>query len=115
MAVALQQLTNASKPATLLMRTVIQSVTRHVSLSGFINSIILPRMITKRVWTNSKLWPGWIKCAEVTAPGSISVVLGLPKEQCIDVLRRSEELRGRVREMADKGNQPARKILDLIV
>ncbi|KAJ1564696.1 hypothetical protein HK096_006745, partial [Nowakowskiella sp. JEL0078] len=111
-AVVLQQLTDTPKQATLLMRTTIQCVSRFPSLSGFINNIILPRMVSKKVWTNAKLWPGWIKCAEVTAPGSVSVILGLPKEQIVDVLRKSVELKGRIGEWADSmdGSQQVAKI-----
>ncbi|KAJ3125343.1 hypothetical protein HK098_000350 [Nowakowskiella sp. JEL0407] len=116
LAAVCQQISDAAKPCTLLMRSVIQSVTKFPALTGFINSIILPRMISKRVWTNKKLWPGWIKCAEATLPGSISVVVGLQNEQFMDVVRKSDEIARKIREWGERmeGNPQATRVLSMM-
>ncbi|KAK9765013.1 hypothetical protein K7432_006996 [Basidiobolus ranarum] len=92
LAVVLQQLVDQPKIPTLFMRTVMQSVSLHKNLTGFINSL-LSRLITKKIWNSPKLWDGFIRCCKLTQPTSFSVLIQLPKNQLQDVLVKCESLK----------------------
>ena len=97
MAIVLQQLIDVSPLPALLMRTIIQTVHKYPKLTGFVMGL-LARLITKQatapaptphsarsshtlagvgaqVWTDERLWQGWIKCCRSTTPHSYAVVL----------------------------------------
>ncbi|XP_072031485.1 LOW QUALITY PROTEIN: symplekin-like [Amphiura filiformis] len=92
LAVVLQQLMEQTPLPILLMRTVIQSLTMYPKLSGFIMNI-LRRLIEKSVWTQPKVWEGFIKCCERTQPQSYQVLLQLPPPQLRSVFSMSPGLR----------------------
>jgi symplekin len=126
MAVVIQQLVDQVKLPTLFMRTVLSSVKAFPNLAGFTNGI-LTRLVSKKVWTNLKLWEGFIRCCSVciafffhviqqdthyavnadlvlfwyiqlTAPTSFSVLITLPKAQLEDILRKLPGLKPRLYE-----------------
>jgi len=49
-------------------------------MMGFVMNI-LSRLIVKQVWTDKRLWEGFIKCCQMTLPHSISILLQLPAPQ----------------------------------
>lgn len=82
----LQQLLDQPQIPSVFMRTVIQAITLYKNLVGFVNSMILARLVTKKVWTRPVLWKGFIRCAKVMQPTSSSVLASLPKPQLKEVL-----------------------------
>lgn len=92
LAMVMQQLMEMNPLPTLLMRTVIQSLAAYPNLSGFVMNI-LQRLILKQVWTQRKVWEGFIKCCQRTKPQSFQVLLQLPAPQLQEVLETCPELR----------------------
>lgn len=82
----------------LFMRTAIMAVRTYKSLSSYISTIFLSRLITKKVWQQPLLWDGFIICAKQTAPASLSALIQLPREQLRDVVSRQPDLRAGLRE-----------------
>ncbi|KAF9933806.1 hypothetical protein FBU30_004404 [Linnemannia zychae] len=92
-AVVLQQLLDMPNIPSLFMRTVIQAITLYKNLVGFVNSMILARMIQKNVWTRPVLWKGFVRCAKMMQPTSASVIASLPKQQLKEVLTMEPSLK----------------------
>ena len=92
LAIVMQQLMEMNPLPTLLMRTVIQSLAAYPNLSGFVMNI-LQRLILKQVWTQRKVWEGFIKCCQRTKPQSFQVLLQLPAPQLQEVLEACPEMR----------------------
>ena len=92
LALVLQQLMERDPIPTLLMRTVIQSLSMYPRLLGFILNI-LSRLIRKQVWTNKRVWEGFIRCCQRTEPQSYSVLLQLQPPQLRDVFELAPRLR----------------------
>ncbi|KAK3928171.1 Symplekin [Frankliniella fusca] len=92
LAIVMQQLMEMNPLPTLLMRTVIQSLAAYPNLSGFVMNI-LQRLILKQVWTQRKVWEGFIKCCQRTKPQSFQVLLQLPAPQLQEVLDSCPEMR----------------------
>ncbi|KAK4880146.1 hypothetical protein RN001_008292 [Aquatica leii] len=92
LAVVLQQLMDQSPLPTLLMRTVIQALSSHPRLSGFVMNI-LQRLILKQVWKQKVVWEGFVKCCLKTRPQSFSVLMQLPASQLSEALNMCPELR----------------------
>ena len=82
----------------LFMRTAIMAVRTYKSLSSYISTIFLSRLITKKVWQQTLLWDGFVLCAKQTAPASFGALIQLPKEQLRDVITRQPDLRTGLRE-----------------
>jgi hypothetical protein len=89
LAVVMQQILDEPVLPTLFMRTVsrdfprfprstaltraikvIQAVKTYKSLTGFVSTTLLSRLITKKIWTTPLLWEGFIRCAQIVAPAS---------------------------------------------
>ncbi|XP_058822982.1 symplekin isoform X2 [Topomyia yanbarensis] len=87
-----QQLVELSPLPTLLMRTVIQSLTLHPRLAGFITNL-LQRLILKQVWKQKVVWDGFLKCAQRLAPQSMGILIQLPSAQLQDALNICPEFR----------------------
>jgi len=88
---------------------VIQAVKTYKSLTGFVSTTLLSRLITKKIWTTPLLWEGFIRCAQIVAPASFLVLLQLPKEQLRELVAKQPSLRGPLREFVQKkGGNPAR-------
>jgi symplekin len=105
LAIVLQQLIDVSPLPALLMRTIIQTVHKYPKLTGFVMGLLArlitkqataPRPLPPpplrpppapfsafshaggvgaQVWTDERLWQGWIKCCRSTTPHSYAVVL----------------------------------------
>jgi symplekin len=128
LAVVMQQILDQPVLPTLFMRTVsfdhsthsrmktltrtikvIQAVRTYKSLTGFVSTTLLSRLITKKIWTTPPLWQGFIRCAQVVGPASFLVLLQLPKEQLRELVAKQPILRGPLREFVQKkGGNPAR-------
>ncbi|KAF9351105.1 hypothetical protein BGX34_000804 [Mortierella sp. NVP85] len=85
-AVVLQQLLDRPTIPSLFMRTVIQAITLYKNLVGFVNSMILAKLVQKKIWTKPVLWKGFVRCAKMMQPTSSSVLATLPKPQLKEVL-----------------------------
>jgi symplekin len=93
LAVVINQLLEQTPIPTLLMRTVIQTLALHSKLSGFIMNT-LTRLVQKQVWTQPKIWEGFIKCCQRAIPKSLPVLLTLPPTQLKQALFEAPDLRG---------------------
>ncbi|KAH9983897.1 Symplekin tight junction protein C terminal-domain-containing protein [Russula compacta] len=115
LAVVMQQILDEPVLPTLFMRTVIQAVKTYKSLTGFVSTTLLSRLITKKIWTTPPLWEGFIRCAEIVAPQSCQVLLQLPREQLRELVAKQPRLRGPLREFVQqkKGGNPARAAIYL--
>ncbi|KAJ1658425.1 hypothetical protein IWQ61_002335 [Dispira simplex] len=91
LAVVLQQLTEQPKLPQLLLRHMIQSVTLHKSLTGFINGL-LTRLIAKKVWTLPVVWEGFVRCCDKIKPASFTTLFQLPPPQFNEVLTKCPSL-----------------------
>lgn len=88
----IQQLVELTPLPTLLMRTVIQSLTLHPRLAGFVTNL-LQRLIVKQVWKQKVVWDGFLKCAQRLTPQSLGILLQLPASQLQDALTICPEFR----------------------
>uniref|UniRef100_A0A182NRE9 Symplekin n=1 Tax=Anopheles dirus TaxID=7168 RepID=A0A182NRE9_9DIPT len=88
----MQQLVEIAPLPTLLMRTVIQSLTLHPRLSGFVTNL-LQRLILKQVWKQKVVWDGFLKCAQRLTPQSLGVLIQLPAQQLQDAITSCPEFR----------------------
>lgn len=69
----------------MLMRTIIQSLTLHRSLTGLVVGILV-RILPRNPWNTKILWDGFIRCIKVLGPASHAILLQLPVERLIDLL-----------------------------
>ncbi|XP_064621596.1 symplekin-like [Lineus longissimus] len=92
LAVVMQQLMEQNPLPVLLMRTVIQALAMYPRLVGFTMNI-LQRLIIKEVWTQKKVWEGFIKCCQRTRPQSFVVLLQLPAAQLSNVFETCPEMK----------------------
>jgi hypothetical protein len=81
---------------------VIQAVNVYKSLTGFVSTTLLSRLITKKIWTNPPLWEGFIRCAKSIAPASFGALLQLPKDQLRDVVEKQPSLKVPLRDYVTK-------------
>ncbi|XP_053659395.1 symplekin [Anopheles marshallii] len=88
----MQQLVEIAPLPTLLMRTVIQSLTLHSRLSGFVTNL-LQRLILKQVWKQKVVWDGFLKCAQRLTPQSLGILIQLPAQQLQDAITICPEFR----------------------
>ncbi|XP_021704446.1 symplekin [Aedes aegypti] len=86
------QLVEITPLPTLLMRTVIQSLTLHPRLAGFVTNL-LQRLIMKQVWKQKVVWDGFLKCAQRLTPQSLGILIQLPAPQLQDALNICPEFR----------------------
>ena len=92
LAIVLSQLFDqAGRLPRLFMRSVLESLKAHPSLSSFINSL-LNRLVSKQIWKDSKLWEGYVKAVVKTFPNSLPILLALPKQYALDILKQSADL-----------------------
>ncbi|KAI8598888.1 Symplekin tight junction protein C terminal-domain-containing protein [Dissophora ornata] len=85
-AVVLQRLLDLPTIPSLFMRTVIQAITLYKNLVGFVNTMVLAKLIPKQIWTRPVLWKGFVRCAKMMLPTSCSVLASLPKPQLKEVM-----------------------------
>ncbi|KAF9426076.1 hypothetical protein BGZ94_006967 [Podila epigama] len=108
-AVVLQQLLDQPTIPSLFMRTVIQAITLYKNLVGFVNSMILARLVGKKVWTRPVLWKGFVRCAKLMQPTSSSVLATLPKPQLKEVLAMEPSLKEAV-DAYNKAKSSGRRV-----
>ncbi|KAG0361453.1 hypothetical protein BGX24_005342 [Mortierella sp. AD032] len=70
-----------------------EAITLYKNLVGFVNSMILARMIQKNVWSRPVLWKGFVRCAKMMQPTSASVIASLPRQQLKEVLTMEPSLK----------------------
>jgi len=92
LAVVLQQLMDVNPIPPLLMRTMIQTVTRHPKLNSFIITL-LTRLVAKQVWTDKRIWEGFVKCCKITQPNSFPVLISLPPSLLESALSSNPEIK----------------------
>lgn len=92
------------------MRTIIQAVTTYKSLIPFVANTVLPKLVSKKIWTLPQLWEGFVKLCKLIAPASYGVLLQLPKEWLKDVLERQPGLKSGLKTFLG-GKQGARGVL----
>ena len=69
------------------MRTIILVCSKHESLHSWITSILLPRLVEGKVYTDRRQWEGWMRCAKMlentgdTGVSSLQAIRTLPAEQ----------------------------------
>ncbi|KAJ7180551.1 Symplekin tight junction protein C terminal-domain-containing protein [Mycena filopes] len=102
LAVVMQQIMDEPILPVLFLRTVIQAVTTYKSLVGFVSTTLLSRLITKKIWTNPRLWEGFIMCAKVIAPASFGALLQLPKDQLRELVDKQPSLKSGLRDYVTK-------------
>ncbi|KAJ6581382.1 Symplekin tight junction protein C terminal-domain-containing protein [Mycena capillaripes] len=102
LAVVMQQIMDEPVLPVLFLRTVIQAVTTYKSLVGFVSTTLLSRLITKKIWTNPRLWEGFIMCAKVIAPASFGALLQLPKDQLRELVDKQPSLKSGLRDYITK-------------
>jgi symplekin len=109
LAVVMQQIMDEANLPVLFMRTVIQAVTTYKSLVGFVSTTLFSRLITKKIWTNPRLWEGFMYCAKIIAPASFNALLQLPKDQLRELVDKQPTLKTGLREyVMKKANNKAR-------
>ncbi|KAI9203204.1 Symplekin tight junction protein C terminal-domain-containing protein [Polychytrium aggregatum] len=91
---ALQSLIEQPQLPTMFMRTLIQYIS--VSQATSVNSF-LAKLVTRKIWTNSKLWEGFVLCCSRTAPSSMTVVIELPRPQ-LEAIIKAHFIRKALRE-----------------
>lgn len=91
LAIVLSQLEQSSKLPQLFMRSVLESLKAHSGLSSFINGL-LSRLVSKQIWKERKLWEGYVKAVVKTFPNSLPILLALPKQFALDILKQSSDL-----------------------
>jgi symplekin len=76
----IQDLLDLDPMPALTMRTILQALSLFPALNGFIMNV-LHRLIGRQVWTQPKLWEGFVKCCQKTKPQCFQVLLHLPPDQ----------------------------------
>lgn len=79
-----------------------QAVSTYKTLTGWVSTTLLSRLITKKVWTNPRLWDGFIRCAKQTEPSSFNSLLQLPKEQLRDLVEKQPAMKSKLRDFVVK-------------
>ncbi|CAO1637381.1 unnamed protein product [Sympodiomycopsis kandeliae] len=102
LAAVLNQLIEESTLPILFMRTTIMSVSTYKSLSGYVSSNLLSRLIVKKIWQNKLLWDGFILCLEQLLPNSFNALLQLPQEQLLQVLKKKPKLKDGLRQYLER-------------
>ncbi|KAG0306624.1 hypothetical protein BGZ98_002041 [Dissophora globulifera] len=109
-AVVLQKLLDRPTIPSLFMRTAIQAITLYKNLVGFVNTMILAKMIPKKIWTREVLWRGFVRCAKMMQPTSSSVLASLPKPQLKEVLAMEPSLKEPVEAYLKETKSSGRRV-----
>jgi symplekin len=72
MAVVLSQLSSQPHVPQLFMFTALQTLQRFHKLTGYIVELMI-NLIPKQVWTDKRLWDGFVRCCKVAKPTSYKV------------------------------------------
>ncbi|CDZ97637.1 mRNA cleavage and polyadenylation factor II complex, subunit PTA1 [Phaffia rhodozyma] len=90
LAVVMQQIVDEPELPTLFLPTIIKSVRTYKSLTGFVSTSLLSRLITKKIWTSPQPWEGFFRCARVLGMASYGALLQLPREQLKEIVSRPD-------------------------
>ena len=60
------------------------------SLTPFVATNLLSRLITKKIWTSPQLWEGFIRVSKILGPASYGALLQLPREQLKEIVTRED-------------------------
>lgn len=106
----LNRLVDEDKLPVLFMRTAIMAIKSFRSLASYVSTSLLSRLVTKKIWTEPRLWDGFALCASLTAPTSFGALLQLPREQLQQlVLEKQPTIREPLRDyLIYKAGGPAR-------
>jgi len=68
------------------MRTIILVCSKHESLHSWITSVLLPRLVEGKIYTDRRQWEGWMRTAKMLDTGdegisSLQAIRQLPAEQ----------------------------------
>jgi len=69
------------------MRTIILVCSKHESLHSWITSVLLPRLVEGKIYSDRRQWEGWMRCAKMlentgdTGVSSLQAISKLPAEQ----------------------------------
>lgn len=68
------------------MRTIILVCSKHESLHSWITSVLLPRLVEGKIYTDRRQWEGWMRCAKMLenagdGVSSLQAIRKLPQEQ----------------------------------
>ncbi|CAJ1954513.1 unnamed protein product [Cylindrotheca closterium] len=80
-------LTSEEKLPLAYMRTVILVCSKHESLHSWICHTLLPRLVEGKIYTEKRLWEGWMRCAKMlesnagSGVSSVEAINQLPQEQ----------------------------------
>ena len=85
LATTLQTLVELPKIPNLTMRTAIQAIQTHRGLQTFMNSILV-RLISRKVWTEPKIWQGFVLCCQSLQPSCYPVLLTMEPNSLRDFL-----------------------------
>ena len=68
----------------------LKSVQTYKSLTPFVATNLLSRLITKKIWTSPQLWEGFIRVSKITGSASYGALLQLPREQLKEIVSRDD-------------------------
>ncbi|TPX37971.1 hypothetical protein SmJEL517_g00253 [Synchytrium microbalum] len=85
LATTLQTLVELPKIPNLMMRTALQAIKTHRGLQSFMNSILV-RLISRKVWTEPKVWQGFVLCCASLQPTCYPVLLTMEPDRLRDFL-----------------------------
>jgi len=92
MAVVLSQLSSSPQIPALFMRTMLQTIGKFQKLTGYITEI-LSSLVPKQVWTDKRLWEGFIRCCYTSRPHSFKVLLKLPAPQLEEAIKTHPDMK----------------------
>lgn len=95
---ALSVLVEEDPVPLLFMRTAIMAVKAHHTLSSYVSTSLLHRLVEKHVWDEPRLWDGFALCVAITSPESFGTLLDLPPAQMEEVLHKQPSIRAPLRE-----------------
>jgi hypothetical protein len=93
LAVVLQQMVQQTPVPRLFMFTLIQTLAACPRMLPLGMTFCQTLISEKRVWTDSVLWKGFLKCAATYQPHSYPVLLSLPLAQFTDVVSKNAALK----------------------
>ncbi|CAM9498530.1 unnamed protein product [Chrysoparadoxa australica] len=88
----------------MFMRTTLLAVQRFTELKAFVAQFILPRLVAQQVWTQPRVWDGFIRCAKVmgtdTGATSFIALVQLPAPQLKILLTQLKSLKEPLKKYA---------------
>ncbi|PKI83902.1 hypothetical protein MVES1_002381 [Malassezia vespertilionis] len=98
MTAALNRLVEEPTLPVLFMRTTIMSIKTFRSLTNYVATSVLNKLVAKQIWNEPRLWDGFALCASLTAPTSFGALLQLPHTQLRDLMSKQPSMREPLRD-----------------